>query len=270
MNLNLVDVHCHLMHEQFANDLPEVIARAEKAGVKVMLVSGTTPEANVVALELAKKYPSIKASLGIYPIDALGMQPDVDGMPHHVGPIDLEEQFKFIRKNLAQVAAIGEIGMDFYWAKKEDTYEKQAEIFRKIIRFAKEIKKPIIIHSRKAEEECIAILEQELPNQEIPVVQHCFSGKKSSMSKAIELGHYLSIPPNILRADNFKTLVKKAPIAQLLTETDAPWLSPFSGTRNEPAFVVETVKMIAEIKSLSVEETAEEIWNNYIRIFGSV
>ncbi|MBI2666469.1 TatD family hydrolase [Candidatus Woesearchaeota archaeon] len=267
MTLNLVDVHCHLMHEQFEKDLPEVITRAEKAGVKIMLVSGTTPEANIAALELAKKYPQIKASLGIYPIDALGLQPDVDGMPHHVGPIDIKEQFQFIKKNIKDVTAIGEIGMDFYWAKKEETYERQAENFRKIIRFAKEIKKPIVIHSRKAEEECIAILEQELHNKEIPVVQHCFSGRKSLMSKAIELGHFFSIPPNILRADNFKTLVKKAPIEQLLTETDAPWLSPFSGKRNEPSFVLETIKMIAEIKELSVEETAVKIWENYKRVF---
>jgi len=268
MSFNLVDVHCHLMHEQFAKDLPEVIARAVSSGVKIMLVSGTTPEANIAALELAKKYPTIKASLGIYPIDALGLQPDVDGMPKHVGTIDIEEQFQFIKKNLKNVTAIGEIGMDFYWAKKEDTFEKQAENFRKIIRFAKEIKKPIVIHSRKAEEECIKILAEEIPNREIPVVQHCFSGRKSLMSEAISLGHYFSIPPNIIRADNFKTLVKKAPIEQLLTETDAPWLSPFPGKRNEPAFVLETIKIIAEIKGLSIEETAAKIWENYEGVFG--
>lgn len=270
MTLNLVDVHCHLMHEQFEKDLSEVIARAEKAGVKVMLVSGTTPEANIAALELAKKYPSVKASLGIYPIDALGLQPDVDGMPRHVGPIDLEEQFQFIKKNLKNVTAIGEIGMDFYWAKKEETHGKQAENFRKIIRFAKEIKKPIVIHSRKAEEECIVILREEVPNKEIAIIQHCFSGRKSLMSEAISLGHLFSIPPNILRADNFKTLVKKAPIEQLLTETDAPWLSPFPGKRNEPSFVLETIKMIAEIKGISVEEAAAKIWGNYERVFGEL
>lgn len=270
MTLKLVDVHCHLMHELFAKDLPEVIARAEKAGVKVMLVSGTTPEANIAALELAKKYLSIKASLGIYPIDALGLAPDADGMPRHVGLIDIEEQFRFIKKNLAHITAIGEIGMDFYWAKKEDTYDKQADNFRKIIRFAKEIKKPIVIHSRKAEEECIAILREEISNKEIAIVQHCFSGRKSLMSEAISLGHYFSIPPNILRADNFKTLVKKVSIEQLLTETDAPWLSPFPEKRNEPAFVMETIKIIAEIKEISIEEAAAKIWKNYERVFQTI
>lgn len=267
--MRLIDVHCHLMHEQFKDDADEVITRAKKAGVTAILVSGTTPEANKEALTLARKYPLVKASLGIYPIDALGLQPEgADGMPRHNGPIDLEEQFSFIEKHLSEVAAVGEVGMDFYWAEKEKTFQQQAENFRKIIRFCLRIKKPIIIHSRKAEEECLDILEQEIPAQEIPVIQHCFSGRKGLMTRAIQLGHYFSIPPNIVRASNFETLVHKAPIEQILTETDAPWLSPFLGKRNEPAFVLESVKKIAEVKKISVEEAAEKIWENYNLIFG--
>ena len=87
------------------------------------------------------------------------------------------------------------------------------------------------------------------------------------MTKAISLGHYFSIPPNILRASNFQTLVHKAPIEQLLTETDAPWLSPFPDTKNEPAFVAETIQKIAEVKKMTVEEVADKIWQNYSRIF---
>lgn len=267
--MNLVDVHCHLIHEYFKDKLDEVLQRAEKAGLKVILVSGVNPPANREVLALTKRYPIIKASLGIYPIDALGLAADETGLPRQTIPIDLEEEFKFIEKNLERVAAIGEVGMDFYWADKEKTYQQQAENFRKIIRFCIRIKKPVVIHSRKAEEECLQILEEEIKNNEIPVVQHCFSGRKSLMTKAIELGHYFSIPPNIVKASNFQTLVKKAPLTQLLTETDSPWLSPFSDKKNEPAFVVESIKKIAEIKGISKKEVAEQIWGNYQKIFGS-
>lgn len=265
--MNLVDVHSHLNHADFRKDLPEVLERAEKAGIKAILCSGINPLSNKEVLELARKYPIIKASLGIYPIDALGLAAAGIGLPRQTVPINLEEEFAFIEKNKDTVVAIGEVGADFYWAKKEETYEKQAENFRKIIRFAIKIKKPLVIHSRKAEEECIEILEQEIENNEIPVIQHCFSGRKSLVSRAAALGHYFSIPPNILRSGSFQALVKKVDIKRLLTETDAPYLSPYPGKRNEPAFVLETVKKIAEIKGMTVEETAKRIWENYLRIF---
>ncbi len=266
--MHLVDVHCHLNHIQFKDDLDEVIARAQKAGLKSILVSGVNPPANREVLVLAKKYPIIKASLGIYPIDALGLAPDAVGLPHHQGKINLDEEFKFIEEHKDQIVAVGEVGMDFHWADKETTFAEQAENFRKIIRFCIKIKKPIVIHSRKAEEECLDILEQEIKTKEIPVIQHCFSGRKSLMTRAAALGHYFSIPPNILRAGNFQTLVQKTDIKQLLTETDAPWLSPYERKKNEPAYVLESIKKIAEIKSISVEEAAKAIWENYQRIFG--
>lgn len=266
--MNLIDVHCHLTHDYFKDKLDEVLKRAEKAGLKAIIISGVNPEANREVLVLVKKHPKlIKASLGIYPIDALGIQPDGAGMAHHKGPIDLEKEFKFIEKNKEAVHCIGEVGMDFHWASKEETYEKQAENFRKIIRFAIKIKKPLVIHSRKAEEECLQILEEEIKNKEIPVIQHCFSGRKALMTKGAELGHYFSIPPVITKSFNFQTLVKKVPLTQLLTETDSPWLSPYKEQMNEPAFVTESIKQIARIKELSEEETAKQIWKNYEKVF---
>ena len=267
--MNLVDVHCHLNHELFKHDLDDVLSRAKKAGLKRILISGVNPPANREVLALVKKYPEmLRASLGIYPIDALGLAEGETGLPRQTVPINLAEQFTYIEQHLDQVTAIGEVGMDFHWADKEETYEKQAENFRKIIRFAIKVKKPLVIHSRKAEEECLQILAEEIKNNEIPVNQHCFSGRKSAMTRAIELGHYFSIPPNILISSNFQTLVKKAPLGQLLTETDAPWLSPYKDRKNEPAFVRETIKKIAEIKEITEKETADHIWQNYQRVFG--
>ena len=265
--MNLVDVHCHLNHALFKEDLDRVLERAEKAGFKALLVSGVNPISNKEVLALADKYPLIKASLGIYPIDALGLAEEEIGLPRQTVPINLEEEFKFIEQNKEKVIAIGEVGMDFHWADKEKTFAKQAENFAKIIRFAIRIKKPIVIHSRKAEKECLDVLEEEVKNKEIPVVNHCFSGKKSQIRRAAELGHYFSIPPNILRSHSFQTLVKIVDLSQLLTETDAPYLSPYKDKRNEPVFVVETIKKIAEIKGISEEEVADQIWDNYQRVF---
>jgi len=267
--MNLVDVHCHLNHELFKDDLDQVLERATKAGIKRVLISGVNPAANRAVLELAKKDPSlIKVCLGIYPIDALGLSEGETGLPRQTGKIDIEEEFAFIKKHLSQVAAIGEIGMDFHWAEKEKTGKQQEENFRKIIQFAISVKKPIIIHSREAERECIDIMKEEIKNHEIPVINHCFSGRKSVIKDAAALGHYFSIPPNIVKSQQFQTLVEIVDIKQLLTETDSPWLSPFKDQKNEPAFVVETIKKIAEIKKLTVEETAQQIWDNYVRVFG--
>lgn len=267
--MNLIDVHCHLTHAQFKADLVQVLKRAEQAGVKAILVSGVNPPANREVLELVSKYPQIlRASLGVYPIDALGKADAETGLPQQIVPIDLDDEFKFLEKNKDNFIAIGEIGLDFYWVKKEETYEKQADNFRRIIRFAKKLNKPIVIHSRKAEAESVQILKEEIPNKEIPVIQHCFSGNKSTIREAAALDHYFSIPPNIVKSHNFQTLVKIVDINQLLTETDAPWLGPVAGERNEPANVLESVKKIAEIKGLTVEEAAERIWENYQKIFG--
>ncbi|MBI4151470.1 TatD family hydrolase [Candidatus Woesearchaeota archaeon] len=268
--MKLVDVHCHLNHELFKEDIDTILGRARKSGVKAILISGVNPEANKQVLSFVEKDHSLlKASLGIYPIDALGIQPDGVGLPSHKGPIDLETEFSFLEKNNTKFIAIGEVGMDFHWASKEETYERQAENFRKIIRFAIKLKKPLVIHSRKAEEECVQILSEEIKEQEIPVVNHCFSGGKEVIRKAAALGHYFSIPPNIVKASNFQTLVKMVDIHQLLTETDSPWLSPIKEQKNEPAFVMKSIEKIAEIKQISIEAAASQIWKNYQKVFGT-
>lgn len=265
--MNLIDVHCHLNHELFKDDLPEVLKRAQDIGIKVIIVSGVNTNANHEVLKLAQQYPIIKASLGIYPIDALGLSEGETGLPRQPQPINLEEEFKFIEQHKDQVISIGEIGMDFHWASKEETGAKQADNFRRIIRFAKRINKPIVIHSRKAEAECIQILGEEIPHQEIPVIMHCFSGKKVLINQAAALGHYFSVPPNIVKSDQFQTLVKIVPLTQILTETDSPWLSPVKEQKNEPSFVIETIKKIAEIKQLTPEQVADQIWENYTLAF---
>lgn len=263
----LIDVHCHLNHKEFEGKFEEVLANAAKAGLKAVVVSGVNPKANIEVLEMARKFPLIKASLGIYPIDALGLSPDVTGLPHHRGPIDLDEQFKFIEEHLDETIAIGEIGMDFHWVSKEETGKQQIENFRKIIRFAIKVKKPIVIHSRKAEKECLDILEEEIKNNEIPVIHHSFGGRKALIKRGVELGHNFTVSANVVRNNGAESLVRIVPMNMLLTETDAPWLSPFKDKINEPAFVAEAIKKIAEVKEISEKEVEDVIWENFVRVF---
>jgi len=263
--MKLVDVHCHLNQEYFADKLDLVLERAKAAGLKAIVISGVNPPGNREVLKLAQKDPLLKVSLGIYPIDALGLSEGESGLPRQLVPINLEDEFEFIRKNKEKIVAIGEVGMDFYW--DQEHHQKQTENFLRIINFAKSIHKPIVIHSRKAEKECLDLLEQEIPNKEINVVLHCFSGNKNLIKRAAALGYYFSVPPNIIKLQHFQTLVSLVPLEQLLTETDAPWLSPYPDQRNEPAFVVETIKKMAEIKKISKEEIAAQIWKNYELVF---
>ena len=250
---------------KFKDNINEVIDRAKKAGVKAIIVSGTNPLANKQVLEMKKLDPILKVSFGLHPIDALGLSEGETGIPKGEGKVNLEEEFKFIEDNKDQIIAVGEIGLDYYWDKEH--HDEQKEVFRKVLKLAVKLNKPVIIHAWAGEEDCINILEEEIQGK-IPVILHCFGGRKSLVTRAKELGYYFSVPPSTVRTSNFNTLIKKVPIEQLFTETDAPWQSLIKGEINESANVLETVKKIAEIKDISVEEAADKIWQNYLKVFG--
>jgi len=272
MKMLLIDVHCHLDHDKFKQDLPQVIERAKKAGLKAIVAAGVNSQSNRFVLELAKKYDVVKASPGLYPIDALGKEnvlgiegaADESGLPRQIKPIDVDAELEWIAKNKNSIISVGEVGLDYKFVKDEKLREKMRENFRKIIAAVEKLKKPIIVHSRDAEQDVIEILEKSKLKK---VVLHCFSGRKSLIKRAADNGWSFSVPAVITRLQHFQTLVGMVNINQLLTETDAPWLSPVAGTRNEPANVVETIKKIAEIKGFNVEETADSIFMNYKRMF---
>ena len=155
-----------------------------------------------------------------------------------------------------------EVGMDFKYLREYE--KKQRENFEKVIETTEKIKKPIVVHSRSAEKECIEMLESSKLKK---VVMHCFTGNKKLIKKGADLGFYFSIPAVIQRLQHFQMLAEIININQLLTETDAPWLSPELGRFSEPADVLGTVKKIAEIKGFTVEEVANNIFLNYKKVF---
>lgn len=262
--MNLVDTHCHLTHERFKDDIDDVINRAKKAGFKALVCSGTNPPTNREILVLAKKHPIIRPSLGIYPIDALGLTPDEVGLARYNGKIDIDAEFEFFTEHRDEIVAIGEVGEDFHWDDKH--HEQQKKNFEKIIKLTEKLGKPIVVHTRRAEEECVSLLEK---SQLKYVILHSFEARKNLIKRAAERGFYFSVPTSIVRSQQFQTLVEIVPLTQIFTETDAPWLSPFKDKRNEPAFIVESIKKIAEIKKITEKEVADTIWENFRKVFGS-
>ena len=260
-----VDVHSHLTHEDFAEDLPAVIARAEAAGLGAIVVNGLEPLSNRRILALAQTYPVLKPALGIYPIEAVNDR--VGDLPFAVARFDVDAEITFIdeQARLGRVFAIGECGLDAYWV-GEETFVRQEEVFTKLIEIALTRQLPLIIHTRKREERAMEILAYHGVKR---VDFHCYGGKvKPALKAAEEKGWYFSIPANARRNEAFQKLLRDLPREQLLTETDCPFLPPHKGARNEPREVVGTIEYLAELRSWSLAEAKDQVWSNYQRLFG--
>ena len=246
----LVDVHAHLQHNLFKKDIDEVIKRAKEANIVSIVNSGTSLEENKLCLQLSKKYAIVKSSFGMYPLDAIKLNED-----------DLQKEFDYIIKNKENIIAIGEIGLDY---STNERISKQKEIFYRILELSERLKKPIIVHSRKAEKDVLEILETTKIKK---AIMHCFTANMNLVNKASDLGFYFSIPPIITRLKHFQTLVEKISLKQILTESDSPFLSPIKEKRNEPSYVGETIKVISQIKKLDRIEIENIIYMNYQNFF---
>lgn len=250
-----IDIHCHLDFEGLIERLDEVIENAKKAGLKAILTSGVNPETNRKILKIASKYDIVKPSFGLYPMDALSREADDENL------FDVDDELQFLVDNKDAFISIGEVGLDYKNGKDK---QMQKAVFEKVLETAKKIDKTVIIHSRKAESDALDILESMEMKK---VMMHCFSARKHLIKKAYDLGYYFSIPTNVVRLQQFQEMVKEIDINHLFCETDAPFLSPFKDKKNEPAFVVESYKKIAEIKGMTLEEVKNNIWMNFERLF---
>lgn len=253
----LIDVHAHLHHCKFDSDRDEVVERAKEAGVKVIINNGLNPSSNRKSLELAKKYDIVKAALGIFPYEILTEELKKKGWNYEV--FDVDEELDFIEKNKKKFVAVGEIGLDNYHFK--NTLKKQEEVFRKQLELAQKIKKPVIIHSRDAENEVVNILE----DYDVTAVLHSFSSL--NIKKALDKKCFFSIPVSVVRSEHFQKLVEKLPTNKILTETDSPYLGIKREERNEPFNVKFSIKKIAEIKQLEEEEMERIVYSNYQKLF---
>lgn len=262
-----VDVHTHLTHEKFKDDQDAVIELAKAQGVGAIVVNGLEPESNREILAMAAKHSVIKPALGIYPIDAVNnILPDDFPLPTPRFDVQAEIQFIEQQAKAGKLAAVGECGLDGHWL-SEATFKAQEAVFEALIGIALTYDLPIIVHTRKLEQRSMEILKAHGVKK---VDFHCFGGKvKLAEQGSQNEGWWFSIPANARVNEAFKKMLQILPVERILTETDAPFLSPARGTRNEPANVVGTVAFLAELRGWSVEQARDRVWQNYLDLFGT-
>lgn len=252
--MTLIDSHCHLDDKQFDADREEVIERARAAGVERMMAIGTGsgPPDLEAALRLARQYPCIYATVGVHPHDASKATPET-----------------FARLEAlaagAKVLAVGEIGLDYHY--DFSPRDVQREVFVAQLKLAGRAGKPIVIHTREAWEDTLRLLREHWPGGGI---MHCFTGGPAEARQALDLGLHLSFGGVLTfpKAEALRDAARLAPEDRLLVETDAPYLAPvpMRGKRNEPAFMVETVRRLAAVRGAPPEHIAEITRRNFERL----
>jgi TatD DNase family protein len=261
-----VDVHAHLTDARFAADLPDVLARARAAGLGAIVVNGLCPATNAAVVAMAARDPLVQPATGIYPIDAVNALLPAD-FQLQVARFDVDAEIAAIRARAAagQIVAVGECGLDGHWV-GEETFAEQERVFLALLEIAVEHDLPAIIHTRKREERAIEIIRHHGVKK---VDFHCYGGRvKSAVKAAQELGAYFSIPANARVNEAFRKMLTELPPERILTETDCPYLAPKRGERNEPANVVGTVALLAEVRGWEEPKAAELVIDNYRRLFG--
>ena len=262
INSNYIDIHAHLTHPKFAQDVDRVIQNAAIAGVSHIVVNGLEPVSNRQVIALAEKYHIVKPALGIYPIDAVNAQ--VQGqLPFEVAEFDVDEEIEFIRiqAKAGAICAIGECGLDGYWV-GDETFAEQERVFLALAEVAVDNDLPLIIHTRKLEARSMEILRYHKIER---VNFHCYGSKvKMALKAANEDGWWFSIPANARKDGAFTKMLKELPTEKILTETDCPYLAPERGQRSEPKDVVTTVSYLAELRGWDEEEAKQMVWNNFV------
>ena len=252
----VIDSHCHIDMPQFDADRDEVVARAREAGVRSMLIVGGVDEegGHQRALRVAQSL-GFPCSAGVHPHEARLYTEDIDG-----------ELRGLARDRL--IVAIGEIGLDFHY--DHSPRDVQREVFRRQLRLARDVGLPVIIHTREADEDTVAILEHE-EAEEIGGVIHCFTGSRELAERALVLGFCISFSGIVAfpRAENIQAVARTMPLDRLLIETDSPFLAPppHRGKRNEPAFVVEVARRVAALREVNPPEIGAAALVNFKRLF---
>lgn len=253
----LIDSHAHLDDKRFEGDRERIINSLEDNGIDLVINVGAGMETSKASVDLANKYENIYAVVGVHPHSAKELEGG-----------DLSEL-----KELAQqdkVVAIGEIGLDFYY--DNSPRDVQRKWFKAQIELAKELNKPVVIHTRDAAQETFDILKEAAEDGKLKCLLHCYSGSAEMAEEYIKLGFYISLggPVTFKNARVPKEVAKVVPLDRLLIETDSPYLTPepYRGKRNEPMYVKYVAEKIAQEKGITLEEVAKATSENAYGFFG--
>jgi len=249
---SMIDCHAHLCDARFTEDLAAVLAEAEKSGVRhIVSVSETITDARG-NLQLAALHPCVVVAAGLY--------------PEFADMKKAEEMAAFIREHSDQLAAIGEVGLDFWLAKTDEDKVLQRKVFSVFIALALEIDLPLNVHSRSAGRHAIAQL---IEGRATRVQMHAFDGKTSAAAQGIEAGFFFSVPPSVVRSRQKQKLAKYLPLDALLLETDSPVLGPYPEQRNVPGNLIIAAQAVAELKKIPVRQVMEAARRNTLKLYGN-
>lgn len=255
----IVDSHCHLNYGGLKDDLEGVLARAKEAGVGCMLAINTKLREFDEVLKIAQDHDHIFATVGIHPHEAES-EPGV------------AIEALVSRAEHKKVVAIGETGLDYFY--DNAPRDMQQTNFRAHMEAARQTQLPIIVHTRDADDDCIALLEEGMSRGAFPGVIHCFTATDRLAKAALEMGFYISISGIVTfkNAKELQAIVKTIPLERLLIETDAPYLAPVPhrGRTCEPAYVADTAKFIAELRDIDLESLHEETTTNFFNLFTKI
>ncbi|ABE39947.1 TatD-related deoxyribonuclease [Rhodopseudomonas palustris BisB5] len=255
----LIDSHCHLDFPDFADDLDGIVARAAASGVGRMVTISTRVRRLPELLAIAERFPNVYCSVGTH--------------PHHVDEEDGISADELVA--LAQhpkVVAFGEAGLDYFY--EHGARDAQERGFREHISAARATGLPLVIHTREADADCGKILADEMGKGAFRAVLHCYTGGRHLAMQAIDLGLSISFTGILTfkKSQSLRDLAAELPADRVMVETDAPYLAPgkYRGKRNEPAYVVETAKVLAEIRGVTLDEITRQTTENFFRLFGKV
>lgn len=251
----IIETHCHLDYLK-ARPLEEILSAATSEGVEKIITIAVEPANLNTVMELAQKYPQIYFTQGIHPHDARLCTSEA-------------LQTISVRAKHPKMVAIGEIGLDYYY--NNSPQDRQLEVFKQHLELAIQTEKPVVIHSRDADEDMINILKEYSPRMPKKGVVHSFSSGEELARTAIDLGFYLGFNGMVTfkKAENVRNAVKLCPLEKILIETDAPFLTPVPhrGKENEPANLPFILEKIAEIKNFPLEKVAEACYANSHSLF---
>lgn len=247
----ITDTHAHLCSEEFDQDLEAVLARARQEGVDAVIAVGETLAEGEKNLALARRFPAIRPAAGLY--------------PDYADPEQLRHLEDFIRNNREGLVAIGEVGLDFWIARDEETRDLQRTVFRRFIALSRELDLPLNVHSRSAGRQAVELL---IDGGARRVQLHAFDGRFSAARPAVEAGYFFSIPPSLVRSRQKEKLVKDLPLTSLLLESDSPVLGPEPGERNEPANISKTIEAICILRKIERRDLLDHVMRNTRLLYG--
>jgi TatD DNase family protein len=255
----LVDSHCHLDFPDFGAELDAIVARARALDIGRIVTISTRVKRHAQVMAVAERFDDVFCSVGTH--------------PHHADEeLDISADDLAARSQHPKVVAIGEAGLDYHYDNSPRAAQEQG--FRAHIAAARQTGLPLVIHSRDADDDMARILEEETGKGAFPAVLHCFTGGRALAMRAVALGHYVSFTGILTfkNSQNLRDIAAELPADRILVETDAPYLAPlpYRGKRCEPAYVVETAKVLSQARSVAPEQIASQTTENFFRLFNKV